>query len=184
MINRARWAVLALAAGLTVAACSSGVAATKPPNLEGTKWRVVEIAGAPDVRRQPADGLVRQGPYPRRQRLQQVLARTSRGPGDDRRGVDQLDAAHVRGRCRRDRDAVHARARRGDLVRVRRRREPGPRRRRRRGAADRLALRTRVGSPSSARPSDGRAPRRGNPWNGVRKVRAPQRRVAGNARPP
>ena len=47
MINRARWAVLALAAGLTVAACSSGVAATKPPNLEGTKWRVVEIAGAP-----------------------------------------------------------------------------------------------------------------------------------------
>ena len=47
MINRARWVVLALAAGLTVAACSSGVAATKPPNLEGTKWRVVEIAGAP-----------------------------------------------------------------------------------------------------------------------------------------
>ena len=47
MINRARRAVLALAAGLTVAACSSGVAATQPPNLEGTKWRVVEIAGAP-----------------------------------------------------------------------------------------------------------------------------------------
>jgi len=47
MINRARWVVLALATGLTVAACSSGVAATKPPNLEGTKWRVVEIAGAP-----------------------------------------------------------------------------------------------------------------------------------------
>ncbi len=47
MINRARPAVLALAAGLTVAACSSGVAATQPPNLEGTKWRVVEIAGAP-----------------------------------------------------------------------------------------------------------------------------------------
>jgi heat shock protein HslJ len=47
MINRARWAVLALAAGLTVAACSSGPAATQPPNLEGTKWRVVEIAGAP-----------------------------------------------------------------------------------------------------------------------------------------
>ena len=47
MINRARWAVLALAAGLTVAACSSGAAATQPPNLEGTKWRVVEIAGAP-----------------------------------------------------------------------------------------------------------------------------------------
>ena len=46
MINRARWAVLALAAGLTVAACSSGVAATQPPNLDGTKWRVVEIAGA------------------------------------------------------------------------------------------------------------------------------------------
>jgi heat shock protein HslJ len=47
MINRARWAVLALAAGLTVVACSSGAAATQPPNLEGTKWRVVEIAGAP-----------------------------------------------------------------------------------------------------------------------------------------
>jgi heat shock protein HslJ len=47
MINRARWAVLALATGLTVAACSSGAAATQPPNLEGTKWRVVEIAGAP-----------------------------------------------------------------------------------------------------------------------------------------
>ena len=49
---------------------------------------------------------------------------------------------------------------------------------------DRLALRTRVESTWSARRSDGRAPRRGNPWNGVRKVRAPQRRVAGNARPP
>ena len=47
MINRARWAVLALAAGLTVAACTSGAVATQPPNLEGTKWRVVEIAGAP-----------------------------------------------------------------------------------------------------------------------------------------
>jgi heat shock protein HslJ len=47
MINRARWAVLALAAGLTIAACSPGAAATQPPNLEGTKWRVVEIAGAP-----------------------------------------------------------------------------------------------------------------------------------------
>ena len=47
MINRARWAVLALAAGLTVAACSPGAAATQPPNLEGTKWRVVEIGGAP-----------------------------------------------------------------------------------------------------------------------------------------
>jgi len=47
MINRARWVVLALAAGLTVAACSSGAAATQPANLEGTKWRVVEIAGAP-----------------------------------------------------------------------------------------------------------------------------------------
>ena len=47
MINRVRWAVLALAAGLTIAACSSGAAATQPPNLEGTKWRVVEIAGAP-----------------------------------------------------------------------------------------------------------------------------------------
>ena len=47
MINRARWGLLALAAGLAVAACSSGAAATQPPNLEGTKWRVVEIAGAP-----------------------------------------------------------------------------------------------------------------------------------------
>ena len=47
MINRARWAWLALAAGLTVAACSSGAAATQAPNLEGTKWRVVEIGGAP-----------------------------------------------------------------------------------------------------------------------------------------
>ena len=47
MINRVRRAVLALAAVLTVAACSSGSAATQPPNLDGTKWRVVEIAGAP-----------------------------------------------------------------------------------------------------------------------------------------
>ena len=53
MINRARSAVLALAAALTVAACSSGVAATKPPNLEGTKWRVVEIAGAPTFGAKP-----------------------------------------------------------------------------------------------------------------------------------
>jgi hypothetical protein len=37
--------------------------------------------------------------------------------------------------------------------------------------------------PESARRSDGRAPRRGFP-DGVRKVRAPQRRVAGNTRPP
>jgi heat shock protein HslJ len=47
MINRARWAWLALAACLTIAACSSGATATQPPNLEGTKWRVIEIAGAP-----------------------------------------------------------------------------------------------------------------------------------------
>jgi putative lipoprotein len=48
MKNRARWAgVAALVAALAVAGCSSGAAATQPPNLNGTNWRVVEIAGEP-----------------------------------------------------------------------------------------------------------------------------------------
>ena len=48
MKNRARWAGLAaLVAALAVAGCSSGDAATPPPNLNGTVWRVVEIAGEP-----------------------------------------------------------------------------------------------------------------------------------------
>ena len=41
-----------------------------------------------------------------------------------------------------------------------------------------------VESARSARRSDGRASSAGQPVGGVRKVRAPQRRVAGNARPP
>ena len=41
-----------------------------------------------------------------------------------------------------------------------------------------------VDSGRSARRSDGRASPVGQPAGGVRKVRAPQRRVAGNARPP
>lgn len=48
MKNRARWAgIAALVAALAVAGCSSGAAATQPPNLNGTNWRVVEIAGEP-----------------------------------------------------------------------------------------------------------------------------------------
>ena len=48
MKNRARWAGLAaLVAALAVTGCSSGDAATPPPNLNGTQWRVVEIAGEP-----------------------------------------------------------------------------------------------------------------------------------------
>jgi putative lipoprotein len=48
MKNRARWAgCAALVAALAVAGCSSGDGATPPPNLNGTQWRVVEIAGEP-----------------------------------------------------------------------------------------------------------------------------------------
>ena len=48
MKNRARWAGLAaLVAALAVAGCSSGDGASQPPNLNGTQWRVVEIAGEP-----------------------------------------------------------------------------------------------------------------------------------------
>ena len=48
MKNRARWAgIAALVAALAVAGCSSGAAATQPTNLNGTNWRVVEIAGEP-----------------------------------------------------------------------------------------------------------------------------------------
>jgi heat shock protein HslJ len=50
MNNRARWTgIAALAVALAVAGCSMGSAATPPPNLEGTKWRVVEIAGQPTL---------------------------------------------------------------------------------------------------------------------------------------
>jgi len=42
MKNQARLAGLAaLLAALAVAGCSSGEAATQPPNLNGTSWRVV-----------------------------------------------------------------------------------------------------------------------------------------------
>jgi hypothetical protein len=48
MKNRARWAgCAAFVAALAVAGCSSGDAATQPPNLSGTNWRVIEIAGEP-----------------------------------------------------------------------------------------------------------------------------------------
>jgi putative lipoprotein len=48
MKNRARWTGLAaLGAALAIAGCSSGDAATQPPNLSGTTWRVIEIAGEP-----------------------------------------------------------------------------------------------------------------------------------------
>ena len=48
MKNRARWAgCAAFVAALALAGCSSGDAATPPPNLNGTQWRVVEIAGEP-----------------------------------------------------------------------------------------------------------------------------------------
>ena len=48
MKNRARSAGLAAVfAAVAVAGCSSGDAATPPPNLNGTQGRVVEIAGEP-----------------------------------------------------------------------------------------------------------------------------------------
>jgi putative lipoprotein len=54
MKNRARWAGLAaLVAALAVAGCSSGDGATQPPNLNGTNWRVVEIAGEPTFGNNP-----------------------------------------------------------------------------------------------------------------------------------
>jgi heat shock protein HslJ len=62
MNNRARWAGLAaLLAALTVAGCSSGEAATQPPNLNGTTWRVVEIAGEPTIGGNPPTLTFRNG---------------------------------------------------------------------------------------------------------------------------
>jgi putative lipoprotein len=54
MKNRARWAgLVGLVAALAVAGCSSGDGATQPPNLNGTQWRVVEIAGEPTYGNNP-----------------------------------------------------------------------------------------------------------------------------------
>jgi putative lipoprotein len=54
MKNRARWAGLAgLVAALAVAGCSSGDAASQPPNRNGTNWRVVQIAGEPTFGNNP-----------------------------------------------------------------------------------------------------------------------------------
>ena len=62
MKNRAGWAgVTALAAALAVAGCSTGAAATQPPNLSGTNWRVVEIAGAPTFGSNPPTVSFRDG---------------------------------------------------------------------------------------------------------------------------
>src|SRR5262245_58346046 len=62
MKNRARWAGLAaLLAVLAVAGCSSGEAATQPPNLNGTTWRVVEIAGVPTFNGNPPTITFRNG---------------------------------------------------------------------------------------------------------------------------
>ena len=54
MKNRARWAGFAgLVAALALAGCSSGDAASQPPNLNGTNWRVVQIAGEPTFGNNP-----------------------------------------------------------------------------------------------------------------------------------
>ena len=62
MKNRARWAgCAALVAALAVAGCSSGEGATQPPNLNGTQWRVVEIAGEPTIGGNPPTITFRNG---------------------------------------------------------------------------------------------------------------------------
>jgi heat shock protein HslJ len=62
MKNRARWTgVAALAAALAVAGCSSGAAATPAPDLNGTNWRVIEIAGAPTFNSNPPTVSFRNG---------------------------------------------------------------------------------------------------------------------------
>ena len=62
MKNLARWAGLAaFAAALAVAGCSSGEGATQPPNLNGTQWRVVEIAGEPTIGGNPPTITFRNG---------------------------------------------------------------------------------------------------------------------------
>jgi len=54
MKNQARLAGLAaLLAPLAVAGCSYGEADTQPQNLNGTSWRVVEIAGVPTFNGNP-----------------------------------------------------------------------------------------------------------------------------------
>jgi len=54
MHDRMRGA-LGLALGIAVlsGACSSGVAATAPPEVEGTTWRAVEIDGLPTLGKRP-----------------------------------------------------------------------------------------------------------------------------------
>jgi len=47
--------VLGLALGIAVlsGACAAGVAATAPPEVEGTTWRAVEIGGLPTLGKRP-----------------------------------------------------------------------------------------------------------------------------------
>jgi putative lipoprotein len=62
MKNQARWAgVAALAAAVAVAGCSSGAAATPAPDLNGTNWRVIEIAGSPTFGSNPPTVSFRNG---------------------------------------------------------------------------------------------------------------------------
>ena len=62
MKNRGRWAaVAALVAVLAVAGCSTGAAATQPPNLDGTSWRVIAIGGAPTFGSNPPTVSFRNG---------------------------------------------------------------------------------------------------------------------------
>jgi putative lipoprotein len=62
MKNRARWTgVAAIAGALAVAGCSSGAAATPAPDLNGTNWRVIEIAGAPTFGSNPPTVSFRNG---------------------------------------------------------------------------------------------------------------------------
>jgi putative lipoprotein len=62
MNNRARRAGLAaLVAALAVAGCSSGEGATQPPNLNGTQWRVVQIAGETTIGGNPPTMSFRNG---------------------------------------------------------------------------------------------------------------------------
>ena len=62
MKNQARWAgVAAIVAALAVAGCSSGAAATPAPDLNGTNWRVIEIAGEPTFGSNPPTVSFRNG---------------------------------------------------------------------------------------------------------------------------
>ena len=184
-------ALLAAACGGSAASASPSGAA-HPPTLAGTNWGVVSVAGRASVagqhpvhqlhggsrRRAPAGcnsfgGDFTYDPATGTLRFGELGMTLMLCMGPQRRLRDRLlrGAAGSRSRSPSDHRATcSSTGLRAGIVR--------------RALAASRGYRRRVGWPRSARRSDGCASASGATRRGVRKVRAPQRRVAGNARPP